>query len=347
VDLFFVLSGFLVSGLLFQEHKRLGTLSARRFLVRRGLKIYPAFYVLLLVTVATYSAVGAALPLRHVVGEAVFLQNYVGRLWTHTWSLAVEEHFYFLLALLMAVLLWISPKAPFRSIPPLYAVFAGGVLLLRVYCSWGRPSYTTYFYTHFRIDSLFFGVFLAYWYNIFPGRLAQFTRRPLLLLAVSCALISPTLVLSPDNFFMKTLGLTLLYLGFGGVLLLCVGAGPRTVNDSRLTTAVGYIGSHSYSIYLWHMPVLALAVWIGGVLSIDAEMAFLGGAYKLMFAGVYVAVSLAVGIAMSKLVEIPVLRWRDRFFPSVAAKPVTNDLTAGTRTGARSMVITAPPTEPR
>src|SRR5438270_7344794 len=47
VDLFFVLSGFLVSGLLFSEYKQFGTVSPGRFLLRRGLKIYPAFYVFL------------------------------------------------------------------------------------------------------------------------------------------------------------------------------------------------------------------------------------------------------------------------------------------------------------
>ncbi|HEX2719000.1 MAG TPA: acyltransferase, partial [Gemmatimonadaceae bacterium] len=52
VDLFFVLSGYLVSGLLFEEHKRSGRLSVGPFLLRRGLKIYPPFWLLIAVTVA-------------------------------------------------------------------------------------------------------------------------------------------------------------------------------------------------------------------------------------------------------------------------------------------------------
>src|SRR5215469_11241023 len=50
VDLFFVLSGFLISGLLFSEYKRRRSISLKRFFIRRGLKIYPAFYVFLLLT---------------------------------------------------------------------------------------------------------------------------------------------------------------------------------------------------------------------------------------------------------------------------------------------------------
>src|SRR3954470_16543543 len=58
VDLFFVLSGFLVAGLLFQEHRRHGTFSLGRFYLRRGLKIYPAFYSFLILTLFVGSLTG-------------------------------------------------------------------------------------------------------------------------------------------------------------------------------------------------------------------------------------------------------------------------------------------------
>ena len=59
VDLFFVLSGFLVSGLLFREYQRYGRIVAGRFLIRRGLKIYPGYYALLLAGIVVYPAVWA------------------------------------------------------------------------------------------------------------------------------------------------------------------------------------------------------------------------------------------------------------------------------------------------
>ena len=96
VDLFFVLSGFFVSGLLFREQQRYGTLSFRRFFVRRGFKIYPSFYLLILVTVIVAHALGQVVPRRRLWTELLYIQSYRFGLWDHTWSLAVEEHFYLL-----------------------------------------------------------------------------------------------------------------------------------------------------------------------------------------------------------------------------------------------------------
>ena len=98
VDLFFVLSGFLVSGLLYKEIKNYNTLSYRNFFLRRGLKIYPAFYFLIAITLFLYNfdiTTGA------LISELLFVQNYFSSLWAHTWSLAVEEHFYLTLPLIV------------------------------------------------------------------------------------------------------------------------------------------------------------------------------------------------------------------------------------------------------
>ena len=104
VDLFFVLSGFLVSGLLFREYLAKGRADVRRFLIRRGFKIYPAFYVYAVLTVVLRIRMGDSLTLRQVLSELLFVQNYGAHVWSHTWSLAVEEHFYLLLAALIAIL---------------------------------------------------------------------------------------------------------------------------------------------------------------------------------------------------------------------------------------------------
>ncbi len=106
VDLFFVLSGFLVSTTLFREYKKTTTVNGKRFLIRRGFKIYPGFYLLIAVTVlgdwlATtfFSGLHSTVTPERIWGELLFVQNYVGGQWGHTWSLAVEEHFYIFLML--------------------------------------------------------------------------------------------------------------------------------------------------------------------------------------------------------------------------------------------------------
>ncbi|HEY4761254.1 MAG TPA: acyltransferase [Thermoguttaceae bacterium] len=90
VDLFFVLSGFLVSGLLFKNPSPLV------FYYRRGFKIYPSYWALLLVT-----AFITNVPATQYITDFLFFQSYTEPIWAHTWSLAVEEHFYFILPLFL------------------------------------------------------------------------------------------------------------------------------------------------------------------------------------------------------------------------------------------------------
>src|SRR5262245_20229087 len=114
VDFFFVLSGFLVSGLLFRDYQQTGRVRAGRFLLRRGLKIYPAFWVFMLMTAAVF---GSRISLGAYLTELAFVQNYHPAIWQHTWSIAVEEHFYLLLTF---VFVWLSRRRaddPFTSLP--------------------------------------------------------------------------------------------------------------------------------------------------------------------------------------------------------------------------------------
>jgi len=103
----FVLSGFLISGLLLVNSKPRNSISFKRFLIRRGLKIYPAFYVYLIFL--TRRGLLHGLPRRFVddsvPSRSLLVQNYWHGVWDHTWSLAVEEHFY-VLAAGCASLLW-------------------------------------------------------------------------------------------------------------------------------------------------------------------------------------------------------------------------------------------------
>jgi peptidoglycan/LPS O-acetylase OafA/YrhL len=89
VDLFFVLSGYLICNLLFSEIKATGSVQIGRFLIRRSLKIYPAFYVFLILTLPLVHSENRA----KLLPEFFFLQQYVPHIWQHTWSLSVEETF--------------------------------------------------------------------------------------------------------------------------------------------------------------------------------------------------------------------------------------------------------------
>src|SRR5687767_1067051 len=152
VDLFFVLSGFLVSGLLFKEYQRTGMVDIGRFLIRRGFKIYPPFYVLLLVLVVVGWDV---LTWRRILIDVFFVQNYFSPSVTWaTWSLAIEEHFYLMLACLTWCLVrWRSQ--PFRCIPVIWITVAVSCLAARMSLM-DRPfdTSTHLLPTHLRIDAL-------------------------------------------------------------------------------------------------------------------------------------------------------------------------------------------------
>lgn len=310
VDLFFVLSGFLVSGLLFREHAKHGKIDITRFLIRRGFKIYPAFWLLIAVTVALWIPRHHNMPWRRLAIELCFVQNYLPGLWVHTWSLAVEEHFYLLLAAGFFFLTRKRSSQPFDLVPRafvLVAMICQGLRLL----NGGHFEYNTHlFATHLRIDSLFFGVLIGWWFHYKPMNFMASAQRYRVLLALAAAaLLAPAFCWPVERTpFLYIWGPALFYLGGGCLLVSSLGF---AMPASRWIAAIAYGGSHSYSIYLWNGPVMT---W--GTVAI----ACLPGSHNHWFAraALYLALSVGIGILMSLIVEFPALRIRERLFPSHA-----------------------------
>ncbi len=304
VDLFFVLSGFLISGLLFREHQRFGSIRYGHFLARRGLKIYPAFYVMLAVVIGISLSLGRPFPAwRLLWPELFFFQNYHPAIFPHAWSLAVEEHFYLLLPLLLLAL-GRSRGAPFAALPGVVAVIATSLLVLRIANAHfvGFAHTTHVFATHLRMDSLLFGVLIGWLWHYHGERLRAFVqtwRWPLAALALVLALPPFFWDISLGQHpYLHTFGFTALYLSAGIVLLLTL----------RLRSAwrpLTLIGTYSYSIYLWHLPIrLFSPLWLPK------------GTPPLTEIALYLLLSVAFGILAALLVETPFLWLRDRFFPT-------------------------------
>jgi peptidoglycan/LPS O-acetylase OafA/YrhL len=324
VDLFFVLSGFLISGLLFNEYKTRSSISFKRFFIRRGLKIYPAFYLFLFLTGALYYLLFRSLSSRtQYLAEVFFVQNYWHGVWDHTWSLGVEEHFYILLPTVLLLLVRRSPdqRDPFRALPQIFVVVATMCIAFRaVSVCFGTPNYhTAYAASHDRIDALFFGVLLGYFYHFrreVLDRLLHPTWNRVVIAACSAALLSPVFLFPRDSKFFSTFGFTCVYLGFGGVLLLSIYLqGILRGTMARLVGAIGagaaWVGMYSYSIYLWHGPTDALFPgFVRRLLHVSSFSA------NERFA-VYAIGSLVIGITMSKIIEYPILRLRDKIFPAL------------------------------
>jgi len=105
VDLFFVLSGFLISNILFVEYTTFGLINIKRFFIRRVFKIFPPFYFFLLSTLLfNYLFNITTLNWERLTSELLYLQSYLPRIWMHTWSLSVEEHFYILFSISILII---------------------------------------------------------------------------------------------------------------------------------------------------------------------------------------------------------------------------------------------------
>src|SRR5207249_610766 len=146
--------------------------------------------------------------------------------WNHTWSLAVEEHFYLVLPLLLLGLARMKPGAanPFRPLPWLCVFVAGGLLGLRLYVAacFDFNVYTHLFPTHLRLDSLLVGVLLSYLHHFAPDYFARLVAYRGWLLLAGALLLTPAFVLPLESTpFIYTAGLTLFALGSACLVVGC------------------------------------------------------------------------------------------------------------------------------
>jgi peptidoglycan/LPS O-acetylase OafA/YrhL len=320
VDLFFVLSGFLVSGLLFEEAKRTGRVSVSRFLVRRGFKIYPGFWVMTAVFVVWDRLQGVPDGPKGVLAELFYLQNYGIYIWGHTWSLAVEEHFYFLLAGLFFILK--RRTAPGRTldfgwIPNFFLAFAVACLVARVIVWWAildvnNAQLCLFIHADYAVmDSLMFGVLLShYWHNCWDQQIKQKVlawRVPLAVVGVS--LLSPVVQGVMGLEWYRMFGFVLVYLGAG-----CLVLGSLSLDGASCPAWIRWpacLGKYSYSVYLWHVLT---GMWMTPLLGFKGDNL----PARFLNTMIYFTSCWVIGIILARLVEFPALRWRDRLFPSLA-----------------------------
>jgi len=297
VDLFFVLSGFLVGGLLIKEWKLQGRIDGRRFLIRRGLKIWPLYYVFLVAMLFTVH--------RHIPGlwsNFLNIQNYVGGI-GFTWSLAVEEHAYLLLILCFGIAA--RYRVRMRTIFFLMGAVAAGVVLLRFYEA-SQHWKSLYIRTHTRIDGILYGVMLAILYHYAPESFRRLQSQ--LWLWWGGILVSLLyLRFTPQPMWVTALQVDAANLLSISMLMLLYR--HRQEGRKRLWPyrMIAWIGLYSYGIYMWnifgigvvasrgpHLPVVLSTLW---------EMLVPPG------------LAITLGIVATKLVEFPVLKLRDKFFP--------------------------------
>lgn len=316
VDLFFVLSGFLIGSLLLDEIAKTDGLDVKRFWIRRFLKIVPPYILLVIAGSALNIARNRNNPLDALYAmwpNIVHIQNYVrgDRPLGQTWSLAVEEHFYLALP---CVLVTMSRFRTVWNIFPLVAIgvmaasFMSRVMLLSI----PYTPQTHIFSTHIRIDNLMLGVLIAWLAKTRHPVLDLLHRNWQVTLIVGVILIGTPCVFERNHPFVFTFGYSLFAIGYALIVIL---AYMWTVNHDAtkmnlVQKACIEIGQCSYSIYLW-MTILA-----GRPLELVAGRTnFQSDVKYWLFLPLYFAWASIVGIVMHRMIEIPINAYRNRIFP--------------------------------
>lgn len=324
VDLFFVLSGYLVSGLLWSGWRRDGRVNVGRFLLRRGFKIYPAYWVMTAGTLLAIAGLDLKLPavtIDGIIGEFLFLQYYVRGIWGPTWTLAVEEHFYFLLALLFVILAGNGTRSPgeIRTRTRFFPVVFASVALVCVVTRCVRMLFLgdaallgNYAATHTRLDSLMFGVLLQYFRGRWPEQFAVLGRKGAWWWTFAgFALFAPAFIWPISAPWMYSVGFSVNYLA-GGCFIMATATWEQSSRMKKACAPLCALGRDSYCIYLWNMPAitwLATPVWLW----LTPHHRFAGWLVSSLLG---ILGSVLVGILMGVVIERPFLRLRDQWFPS-------------------------------
>ena len=324
VDVFFVVSGFLITGLLWREASDTGTVRMARFYGARARRLLPAAVTVLVATCAASAVLLPPLQARSVIGDGIASTLYIGNYrfaihgtdylaadappspLQHYWSLGVEEQFYLLWPALIIGTAWILARMArrgameaSRSLAPhvlvLGAVAALSFLVSMVWTD-GLPSWA-FFSLPTRAWELAVGGLVALtagaWRNL-PGPSAAVVGwGGLALIVVTCTQIGEATPYPGSTALLPVLGTALI-----------IGAGCATpgLGVGRLLSkpAMRSVGRLSYSWYLWHWPVLLLApALLGGPLGLAGSLAM-------------VVVSFGLAVATLHLIENPV-----RFAPSL------------------------------
>ena len=255
VQTFFVISGFLITYLLLKELTATGTLSLRRFYLRRSLRIFPPLYAYLAVGLALTFAGFFAGNVRAFIVAGTYTSNYLGggsELLEHTWSLSLEEQFYLLWP---AALLFLGTRKSIQLAT--WVILLSPVSRIVTYYLWPSHRALLNGMLHTGLDSIMFGCLLALLWRSprFNAFVQPFVRgRATVLAVLFVLLLSPFLQSQFRGSYGLVLGFTLNAVCLSQILLYVVRV-PNSGLGWLLNTAVlRHLGVISYGLYLWqHM----------------------------------------------------------------------------------------------
>jgi peptidoglycan/LPS O-acetylase OafA/YrhL len=286
VDVFYVISGFLITGLLLREGQASGKVDLLRFYARRMRRLLPAALVVIVVTLAMSAAVLSPLRLTEVAGDATASALYVANFrfaiqaadylsldapspLLHFWTLGVEEQFYLVWPLLLLLVArFLSP----RALAPVLVLLTIGSFGLSLY--WTDANQAWAFVSPFtRAWELAAGALLAVGLVRLPHRTPRWLDGIVVVVGLGLVIGSIPLI-STDTPFP---GVAAVLPVLGAVLIILGGQRASTLPSRLLGIAPArYLGRISYSLYLWHWPLLILIPIAMGVDDLGIRLALAG-----------------------------------------------------------------------
>jgi peptidoglycan/LPS O-acetylase OafA/YrhL len=330
VDLFFVLSGYLIGLQLLRPY----TINKKPFIgdffIRRSFRVLPAFLVVLLLY-CTISVFKESETMRPFWQFFTFTQNFglvPPSAFSHAWSLCVEEHFYWILPFLV---LWLMQRPRFSKVAFVAAAILVGGLLMRslIWLHFFAPLAQTpdnerllfgpyfawiYYPTPTRLDGLLVGVLIAALKLFRPTWWKAVMAKKSVILIAGLVIIGCAVKISWDRFSWAAviLGFPILAIGFGLLVTSMISDGSGwSVRVPGAATGAAW----TYSFYLTHKEVMHLdRLYLGDWVQSNRWVAL----------GIYVFTSLIVAATLYHIVERPFLQMRDRLTTRQASSRAFN-----------------------
>jgi len=322
VDLFFVLSGYLIGGQLLRPLSRGEPLNFWSFYRRRAFRIIPAFTVVLALyfMVPGFNREGGLAPLWEFLTYTVnlFIDYDTQEAFSNVWSLCVEEHFY----LLFPFVAWFLTRRNSRAAlwVAIVTVIVGGMLLRWSlwYHSQAHFLEVIYYPTYNRLDGLLAGVVLAAIEVYQPATwawLCRYANRVMLPLGIALLAIAIYVCQDKTTLVATVIGYPLIAWAMASFVI--VGASPTGLLSWFCIPGVRWVALVSYSVYLIHKAIFK---------QVEAHLPIWFDSHPCLTFLAYSTAALMAGAVLHYAVERPFLRLRDRSRrqPSPSAEP-TNE----------------------
>ncbi|MYM23792.1 acyltransferase family protein [Duganella sp. FT135W] len=319
VDLFFVLSGYLIGNQILAPIARGQEFSLKVFFARRLLRTLPNYYVVL----AVYLLVAQLFPHSAILGKSTssiwqfltFTQNFglaYGQTFSHSWSLCIEEQFYVVMPLVvLALARWTRSARPAWCLLGA-AILAGIAARSYAWLVFGHNAHAAevYYSSFCRSDELLFGVAIAMLRNFHADQFARLTRHGNVLLVVGLSMAVAVLACfaneMPTPFLVSALGYSLVAASFA--VLTCAALSPNCLLNRIWVPGASSLALWSYAIYLAHKPIFMLLNPWCERLGVDPE--------SPLCILVIVAIASLGGWVLFRLVETPFMNLRARWYPA-------------------------------